>query len=348
VLFVRQKTLFAQNFDPLHLILSGDPFPVAANVWRVASSAAGPIAFRAGTATQRQLEWFDRSGNSIGKVGEPDLCNCGGASISPDGRYVALNRSLNENIDIWLLETATGAFRRFTFDPAGDSNPIWSPDGSMIVFQSQRKLSAYDLYQKPVVGTAKEELLLETPESKQPTDWSPDGRFLLYRSRNIKTGYDLWVLRMDGSKMTFPVVQTSGDEREGQFSPDGKWIAYQSNESGRSEIYVQPFPGPGGKEQVSTNGGAQVLWRHDGKELFYIGLDDRLMAAPIQLSSNPQAVEVGAPVPLFATHIGAMQNVVYPRQYVVSADGKRFLMNSITQHASATPITVILNWKAKP
>ena len=149
---------------------------------------------------------------------------------------------------------------------------------------------------------------------------------------------------MDGDRKPFPVVQTNFDERDGQFSPDGKWIAYQSNESGRFEIYVQPFPGPGGKLQISTNGGAQVRWRRDGKELFYIALDDRLMAVPIRLASNGQTVEPGSPIPLFATRVGGALQTIFRQQYMVSPDGQRFLMNTITEEA-ASPITVILNWK---
>lgn len=143
----------------------------------------------------------------------------------------------------------------------------------------------------------------------------------------------------------FPVVQTVFEERDGQFSPDGKWIAYQSNESGRFDVYVQPFPGPGGKLPVSTNGGAQVRWRRDGKELFYIALDGRLMAVPIERTSNGQSLEPGTPVPLFATRVGGARNFGR-QQYVVSADG-RFLMITVTEEAPA-PITLILNWKPKP
>ena len=148
---------------------------------------------------------------------------------------------------------------------------------------------------------------------------------------------------MNGDRKPYPVVQTNFDERDAQFSPDGKWIAYQSNESGRFEIYIQPFPGPGSKLQVSTNGGAQVRWGPHGKELFYIALDARLMAVPIRLASNPQTAEPGSPTPLFATRVdGALQGN-FMQQYDVSSDGLRFLMNTITEEA-ASPITVILNW----
>jgi Tol biopolymer transport system component len=154
-------------------------------------------------------------------------------------------------------------------------------------------------------------------------------------------------MAMDGDRKPFPIVQTNFDERDAQFSPDGKWVAYQSNESGRFEIYIQPLAATSGKVQVSTNGGAQVRWRHDGKELFYVALDGKLTAVPITFSSNGQAAEAGKPVPLFATHIGGAVQSPLKHQYVVSPDGQRFLMSTVSEESTA-PITVILNWKAKP
>ena len=255
---------------------------------------------------------------------------------------------MSGNTDVWLLELGRDVLSRFTFDAAEDSGPIWSSDGSRVVFGSSRK-GARDLYQKPAIGAGNEGVLLATPEDKSATDWSLDGRFLLYvGTSDPKTGNDIWALPMDGDRKPFPVVQTNFNETTGQFSPDGKWIAYQSNESGRVEIYVQPFPGPGGKTQISTAGGSQARWRHDGKELFYIGLDDRLMAVPIQVTPNSQSVEPGVPIPLFVTRIGGALQNFNEREYLVSTDGQRFLMNTVTDEASTSPITVILNWKAKP
>ena len=153
---------------------------------------------------------------------------------------------------------------------------------------------------------------------------------------------------MDGDGKPFPVVQTNFDEQRAQFSPDGNWIAYQSDESGRDEIYVQPFPGPGSKWPISTSGGTQVRWRRDGKELFYVALDGRLMAVPIRIASNAQAPEVGAPVALFAPPLGgAVQQADFRHQYMVSADGQRFLIATVGEEATS-PITVILNWKPEP
>jgi eukaryotic-like serine/threonine-protein kinase len=358
LLYVRQGTLVAQPFDPVRLTLTGNSFPVAddarldvaSNVAAVSASAAGPIAYRSGLGVgQRQLAWFDRTGKEISTVAEPDVGSPNNPTLSPDGRRIAVQRVVNGNADIWLLEIARGVLSRFTFEPTTEFAAVWSPDGSRIVFNSDRK-GQYDLYQKAASGAGKEELLLATPQLKTPLDWSSDGHFLMYRSLDSKAGWDLWALPLDTEKNPIPLVQTPFEERDAQFSPDGKWIAYQSNESGRFEIYVQPFFGlagkVGGKWQVSTNGGAQVRWKHDAKELFYVAPDGRLIAVPIQLASDGQGVEVGAAVPLFATHIGGSVPGPNTQQYIVSRDGERFLMNTINDEVTTSPITVILYWTA--
>jgi dipeptidyl aminopeptidase/acylaminoacyl peptidase len=204
----------------------------------------------------------------------------------------------------------------------------------------------YDLYVKPAIGGS-EDLRLGSGQDKHPMDWSPDGRFLLYRANDEKGGYDLWALPMEGDRKPFPVVHTSFNETGAQFSPDGKWIAYESNESGRFEVYVQPFPGPGGQVPLSTTGGAQIRWRRDGKELFYIALDGRLMAVPIRRAPNAGTVEAGSPTPLFTPRVGGALSFPFRQNYDVASDGQRFLMNMVTDEAAA-PITVILNWKARP
>src|SRR5262245_58465622 len=221
-------------------------------------------------------------------------------SLSPDGRLLALAR-IGANPDIWILELARGILNRFTSDPGNDVFPIWSPDGNRIAFSSTRIKGAHDLYIKPVAG-GEESLLLQTDQDKLATDWSPDGRYVLYYAYDAKTVNDIWALPMIGDRKPFPVVQTEFEERNAQFYPDGKWIAYQSNESGRFEIYVQPFPGPGGKSRISTAGGAQARWRRDGTELFYLSLDAQLMAVPLRASPNGKTLEASAPVPLFVAH----------------------------------------------
>jgi eukaryotic-like serine/threonine-protein kinase len=324
LLFVRQGTLFAQNFDPNKLALTGDPYPVAgpvaagAGLGALSASAVGSVVYRSGSvAGQRQFIWFDRAGKEIERVGGPDSAAPSDPSLSPDGRRVALHRTVNGNTDIWLLELGRNVLGRFTFDPAVELRPTWSPDGRRIVFQSNRLphtgSTFFDLYQKTVFGTGTEERFLATPQNENVTDWSRDGRFVLYRTdagSELKTGFDIWAFRTDGDPKPFPVVRTSFEERDGQFSPDGKWIAYQSNESGRVEIYVQPFSDReekvSGKGQISTNGGAQVRWRPDGKELFYIALDGRLMAVSIRIAPDSQSIDADPPVALFPTRVGGL------------------------------------------
>jgi serine/threonine protein kinase/Tol biopolymer transport system component len=356
LLVVRQGTLFAQRFDPVGLTLSGDPIPVAAqagttvsgaeSVPAVAASSTGSIVYRIGPgAAERQFVWFDRSGRELERVGTP-LSGLN-PSISPDERHVAVYRTVGGNTDIWLLDTARGVLSRFTFDAANDVNAIWSPDGGRMVFQSNRK-GVSDLYQKALAGGGKEEPLLASSQDKAPMDWSSDGRFLLFRNTDPNMGYDLWALPFGGERTPFPVVQTNFEERDGQFAPDGRWVAYQSNESGRVEVYVQPFPHQGGKWQISSAGGAQVRWRRDGKELFYIALDGRLMAVSTRTAAHSETFDAGAPVPLFRTRLGGAVQAINRQQYIVSADGQRFLMNTLTEESGTSPLMVVLNWNAKP
>jgi serine/threonine protein kinase len=356
LLFVRHGTLFAQSFDPTRLVPSGNPFPLEEHiafdpskyVAAVSTSSAGVLVYRSGSAARRQFVWVDRSGKELEKVGDPDPANPLDPELSPDEHRVALYRVVNGRPDIWLLEPG-GVRNRFTSEEisaATAGRPIWSPDGEQIVFASLAK-KVTDLFRRPVAG-GNIELLLETDQPKAATDWSTDGRFLLYRSFDPKTGWDIWALPMDsrGSPGTrFTVLRTNFDETNGQLSPDANWVAYQSNETGRFEVYLRPFPGTGSKSPVSRNGGAQVRWRRDGKELFYVGLDARLMAAPIRLASKGPQIEIGTPVPLFTTHIGGAVQGADRQQYMVSSDGQRFLMNAMVEEPT-TPIIMVLNWMA--
>jgi Tol biopolymer transport system component len=353
LLLVRQDVLVAYHFDLTRGAVSGDPMPLAQGVGTdpgargaFAVSATGVLAHRAGGAERRQLVWVDRAGavrSSEGPVDEAALAN---PELAPDGRRIAVNRTVQGNIDVWLIEVGRGRASRFTFDASIDAIPLWSPDGSRLAFRSTRNGTAGDLFEKPTSGAGDEQPLLVTAESKVPLAWSPDGRFLLYGVRNAKTGTDLWALPLVGERKPFPIVQTLFDEAAGQFSPDGRWVAYQSNESGQLQIYVRLFPGPGGQRQVSTTGGSQPRWRPNGKELFYVAPDSRLMAVPIGTGADRQTTEVGAPAPLFPTRLasGISISPLKP-QYAVASDG-RFLMNVAAEGATAPPITVVLNWAA--
>jgi Tol biopolymer transport system component len=354
LLFVRDGKLLAQDFDAARLSLSGDPFEVAGQIVTrgatpaLSASAAGPIIYRVGSAGAGRLTWFDRSGRDVGTVSGREAGLHVGPSLSRDGRHLALFEVKNGNADIWLVDVGRGTFRRFTDDAADDVFPIWSPDGSRIAFSSTRK-RGLDLYLKPVSGTANEELLLATSEIKSASDWS--GRFLLYSASDPQNQFDIWAVPVDGDRKPFSVVRTKFNERLAQFSPDGQWIAYESDESGRYEIYVQPFTSVGangaGKVPVSTGGGAQPRWRHDGKALFYVAPDDRMMETPIRFAPNNRSAEPGAPVPLFGNRIpgGALQP--FPRhQYEVMRDG-RFLMVADNRNSVSSPLTLILNWTGR-
>jgi Tol biopolymer transport system component len=200
-----------------------------------------------------------------------------------------------------------------------------------------------NLYRKFLGG--REELLLATPEVKFPTDWSADGRFLLYDNLDDA---DIRALPLEEDQKPFEVVQTGFNERGAQFSPNGKWIAYESDKTGRFQIYVQPFPGPGRDLAVSIDGGGQVRWNPNGTELFYIGADDRLMSVPIRFAANGTTVEAGTPLGLFPTNVGSTAINTNRQQDAVSPDGQSFMMNSVLGEAGVSPITVILNWKPEP
>jgi hypothetical protein len=342
LLFGRQGTLVARRFDPARGALSGDPVTVADAVAVVAFSvsATGLVTYRAGGAAGgTQLTWFDRAGKALGTLGGPDAAQYDPA-LSPNGRQVAVRRTAQGNIDLWLIDAARTT--RFTFDPAQDRFPVWSPDGSRLVFSRQRA-GIFDLYQKPANGAGAEALLLASPQRKMATSWSPDGRSLLYTDLSPKTSFDVWVLPMAGDPKPFPFLNSTFTEGNGAFSPDGHWVAYESDESGRYEIYVRPFPGPGGQWQVSTAGGKDPRWRPDGKELYYIAPDGHLMAAPI--ASSGTALQPGLPTALFQPRIlfGGTPNLLYRQQYDVAPDG-RFLINVNVDESTAAPITVITNW----
>jgi eukaryotic-like serine/threonine-protein kinase len=350
LMFIRQGALVARRLDIARGELTETPLTVADPVGYETNLVGGfsasadgrVVAYRAGGAGRRQLVWFDRMGKAVGVVGEPDASNMSNPELSPDGRSLAVQRTLQGNPDIWLMDLVRGSFTRFTFDGGNDNYPVWSPDGTRIAFRSDRK--GIGLYVQPSSMASPEELLLETANTKVPQDWSKDGRFLLYYEVDPKTARDLWTLDMTGTeRKARPVVNTPFEETVAQFSADGHWLAYQTNDSGQPQIVVQAFPAPGGKWQISTNGGSQPRWRADGKELYFIAPDGKLMAVPVTASHS--TFEPGKPVALFQTHIlSGSAGTVNRAQYAVSRDG-RFLMDQPVEGSIASPITVLLNWK---
>jgi len=307
LLFVRQGTLLRQAFDAKRLTLSGDPSAVAehiavpiTNVGAFSVSENGVLAYRNGPAVSGnfQLAWFDRMGKLVEAFGA--LGGYRGVDVSPDGKRITVHRHDDNGGDIWLFQSVRReTMLRFTFDATQDnSSPIWSPDGSRIAFGSLRN-GKWGIYQKSASGTGREELLVESDLLKVPMCWSPDGKFIVYTLRDPKTGFDVWVLPL-GDKKPVPFLQSSFNDRDPQISPNGKWIVYTSNEAGRNEIYVRPFPTGEGKWQISSKGGFYPKWRRDGKELFYMetGVSPRNM---ISVKVNPAGptFEYGDPAVLF-------------------------------------------------
>jgi hypothetical protein len=338
VLFVREGVLYAQHLDLGRRAMTGDPMPVASGISATSTagqpasaSATGLIAYRPAVRVTRQLVWRDRSGNQVGAVGEP-LVDFRDARLSPDGRFVAITRFVSGGPNIWLMDTARGTFDRLT--PEDGSAPAWSPDSRRIAFDSAKK-GILDIYGREVGSSGPDQLLLESSEAKNVDDWSPDGKYVLFSSQSPATARDLWALPVqEADHKPFAVVQTPAEESHGAFSPDSKWIAYVSDQTGRREVYVRPFPGPGRAWPISTNGGDRPFWRRDGKELFYVA-GGGLMVVTLSVNANG-TIEAGAPTPLFTIGRGEILPGV--------TDGRRFLGVAALDDESTPPITVIVNW----
>jgi Tol biopolymer transport system component len=353
LLFAQDQTLMAQPFDADALELTGEAVPVVEEVQhyqvngRVGATVSenGVLAYRnPGAIVKTQLTWFDRGGRPLGQLGPPGPND--DPELSPDGKRLAVERQdAQSSWDTWLVELERETSTRFTFDSRADIVPLWSPDGGLVAFASNRTNRIYNLYQRRSSGAGNDELLFESGTTKIPMDWSADGRYLIYSNADPKTRRDLWVLPMFGDRKPILFLQTPFEEYHARFSPNGRWIAYISNESGTYQVYVQSFPEPSGKWMASTNGGIQPRWRRDGKELFYLALDGKLMAVPVGGTTAP---EFGAPAALFEARTRRGTTVIFTarQEYDVTADGQRFLLNVDLSDEAASPISVVLNWTA--
>jgi Tol biopolymer transport system component len=357
LLFVRDGELLAQPFDPVRLELRGEPTPLAEDLALFLDSAAfhlsanGILVYRSGGVGSFQPTWYDRKGKVLGAAGE-ERRGVESLKLSPDGKWAAVStasdRASNSRLAIWLLDFARGTSTRFTFGSSNSRMPVWSPDGSRIIFASDRG-GHYDLYQKVANGGSDEELVLKSGEDKYPSSWSRDGRFLLYTVVDPKTGSDQWVLPLEGDRKPFPIPRTGLTEGAGQFSPDVRWVAYMSDESGRPEVYVRSFladsngrySGVGGKWLISDGGGFFPHWRADGKELYYNDPRSRMVA--VDVSANP-GFKAGVPALLFPAPIENPLGL--PGQWDVTPDGERFLISAQASQSVQAPFTVVLNWPA--
>jgi Tol biopolymer transport system component len=345
LLFYRDGILMAQPFDAVAGRLHGEPFPIAQDIGTEGSryssfsaASTGTLVYSSGGRVGTRLTWTDRSGKVLGTVGEQNTFTA--LALSPDERRaaVALTTGPPLNRDVWLVDLARDVMTRLTFQPGEDSNPVWSPDGARLAFTSMRA-GAGSLRVVRVGGTAVDEPLIEQESAVFAAgDWSSDGRHILYsHSVRALADSDIWALPVDGDRKPIRLTETPFNETFPVFSPDGRWFAYTSDESGSSQVYVQPFPPTGRKYLVSRDGGSQPLWRRDGRELYFLTSDATLYGVAVATSTD---FETGIPQRLFASPAPTFTG---SRAYGPSRDGKRFLF-AAPESVSTTPLQVVLNW----
>jgi eukaryotic-like serine/threonine-protein kinase len=348
LLFLRDRSLMAQPFDAGGLKATGEAFPIAEEVanpqsYRLgcfSASRDGTLVYQTGENGRVQPIWVNASGGELGAVGELALILT--IRLSPDGQRLAegVQDPQTKNVDIWLLDLSRNVKTRFTFDPAVEYYPVWSPDGSRIAFSSNQK-GHFDIYVKNAGGAGEPELLLASDADKFVTDWSSDGRFLTFTSSDPKgkTANDLWTLPLSGDRKPSPFLQTQFFEANATLSADGRWLAYQSNESGKVEVYITTFPTAGGKWQVSQDGGMEPRWRHDGAGLTFRTPDGTLMGAAV--AAKGAAVEVGTPREISKIRLGE----VSPRMwaFATAPQQDRFIVLR-PEKVESTPLTLVTRW----
>jgi len=345
LLFYRDRTLLAQRFDLNTFELTGEPTAIFKEIQYVprinrlvfaASDNGWLFAQKSSGASLSRLTWFDRKGNEVGAVGTPDVY--GNVALAPDGKSLAVDKTDNgsQNTDVWTYDLQRDSAKRLTFDPAIDGLPVWSPDGTRLIFTSSRQ-EVFKLFMKNADGAQEEKLLVQTDTDNFSNDWSRDGKYVLYAQ-----GRDLWFV-------TFPELKSSlflkapSTLKNGKFSPDGKWVAYNSNESGKWEIYVTSFPEARGKWQVSIGGGEQPRWAGDGREIFFLSPEGRIMAVPVKGGAG---FDSGTPVALFQANPRESVALSDQVRYDVDRSGQRFLINTQVKKAEAEALSVVLNWDA--
>jgi Tol biopolymer transport system component len=347
LLYPRASALVVQRFDPIERRVTGEPAQVAESIYfdplqsvSALSAANGTLVYRMRLelGTGGRLAWFDRSGREVERLDSPTDAAANSLNLSPDQKRLAIGRGQQRGI--WLLDLESHIIAPLV---RLGNQPVWSHDGHRLAFAATKSSRVLDLYTTTLDGNGRDELLLATAQTKTPSDWSPSNDVLLFRSIDPVTRSDLWAMPLAGDHKPVVVLKTDADERDPQFSPDGRWIAYESDRTGRSEIFLQPN-GPGTAKQVSSDGGVQVRWRSDGRELFYVREDRQLMAVRVE-DLNAANPIVRPPVALFPVPLAIGGPAL--QQYAPSRDGQRFLVNVIRERA-AEPISVVLNWPGLP
>jgi len=340
LVYVQGGSLVAVPFDLHRLTTTGAAVPVVVGVLQLRDfaqysfSATGSLVYVSGgvQGNQSRLVWVNRKGAE-----EPLAAparDYQSPRLSPDGRRVAVATDGH----IWQYDLARETLTRFTFEGDLNNRPVWTPDGKRIGFVSNKE-GPQNLYWQQADGSGGLERLTTSDDTQSPNSWTSDGQLLAFLEFNPTTGLDIWVLRMADRKAQ-PFLHTRFNEGAPRFSPDGRWLAYLSDESGRPEIYVQPYPGPGGKWQISTEGGTEPVWNPNGRELFYRSRD-KMMAVEITTQSEFSA---GKPQVLFEGRYQA--SPLTASNYDVTSDGQRFLMLKAIQQTQGAPtqIDVVLNW----
>ena len=345
-------TLLAQRFDPAARELAGSPEPLADRIsfdtlqglGYYSASDNGTLVYGNATWSVMRLTWLDRSGVLLGHAGPAGMFSQ--PALSRDGSTIAVQRTDPDTqaVDLWSIDAASALATRLT-EVHFSGMPIWSPDGTRMVYFSARN-SPPNLYLKTLAAAGAEQRLFESSVVNHPTDWSRDGRFVVYATLHATNGWDLMRLPMDGpeaERRPTPYLATTFNEHFGRVSPDGRWLAYMSDESSAREVYVQSFPTPGAKLRISTAGGTEPVWRADGSELYYVAPDGTLMAVPVTTGAT---LRRGTSVPVFKASFSQKiaRNIQFEPTYAVSPDGKRFLINTVSEEIASAPTKIVFNW----
>ncbi len=349
LLFVRDNALLAQRYDSKRARMAGDPVTISDRVgltdrFDAQFSAAndGTLLIQRGAGFQlSELVWVDRSGKSQGAVGDPGLFFS--PSLSRDGRRLAvdLSSTTDGQGDIWIFDLTRKASSRLTYERTNESAPQWFPGDKRILYFGVKN-GRGDIFELPSGGTGQARVLISDDREKRPSDISRDGQWVVFNSVGgpVTGGMDIWAWSASDKKAR-PWLATPFAELCARLSPDGKWIAYQSDESGRMEVYVRAFPESEEKWMISVGGGVMPTWRGDGREMFYLSLERKMMAVPFNPGGS--SLQVGAPVMLFDARVRMHPTL----QYDVSSDGQRFLLNRQLQGTSAEPVALLQNWDVK-